>query len=111
MHFVVDESGQFTPSSGVGCMCLLAIPSRYVRKVKRELLQATASWEKHNGELKSGSITLQQLTASRGRLQTGRASDDPEIGVPPGVLLACYHCVRLSGVFAGKMLGIFDLSH
>lgn len=62
MNFYMDESGQFTASSGISVVCVLSVPTKHVRKLKRQLVDATKHWPKVGGELKSGSINSEQLT-------------------------------------------------
>lgn len=63
MRFFIDEGGQFTPTSGWGVVCSLALPHKEVGPARREIDRITKSWPHVGGELKGGSLSVAQLEA------------------------------------------------
>jgi hypothetical protein len=63
MHFFIDEGGQFTPASGWGVVCSLALPHKEVGPARREINWISKSWPRVRGELKGGSLSVAQLEA------------------------------------------------
>lgn len=57
----MDESGNFTPSFGLSVVCVLSLPSKEVRRVRRQIEEASNEWPRHKGELKSGSLGESEL--------------------------------------------------
>ena len=55
MHFFTDEGGTFTPATGWGVVCSLAIPHKSVGPARREIERLTRDWPRNGGELKGGS--------------------------------------------------------
>lgn len=68
MHIFIDESGNFTSAFGLSAVCALSIPSKNLRRIRRELIDLTVSWPHVDGELKSGSLTVNELAVLVGFL-------------------------------------------
>jgi hypothetical protein len=54
MRFFIDEGGLFTPASGWGVVCSLAIPHKEVGPARREIERLSQGWPRKDGELKGG---------------------------------------------------------
>lgn len=61
MRFFIDEGGIFTPASGWGVVCSLALPHKEVGPARREIDRISQSWPRTNGELKGGSLSVAHL--------------------------------------------------
>jgi len=64
MQIFIDETGQFTPSSGWSAVCSIALPDKEVGRTRRELSFLTRDWPRaNNGELKGGILEKKHLEA------------------------------------------------
>ena len=63
MRFFIDEGGIFTPASGWGVVCSLALPHKEVGPARREINRISRSWPHVDSELKGGSLSVEQLEA------------------------------------------------
>jgi hypothetical protein len=63
VHFFIDEGGTFTPATGWGVVCSLAIPHRSVGPARREIERVTRDWPRKEGELRGGVLTTEHLVA------------------------------------------------
>jgi hypothetical protein len=61
VHFFIDEGGAFTPSSGWGVVCSLAIPHTEIGRARREIDRLTHDWPRNKGELKGGALKVAHL--------------------------------------------------
>ena len=61
MRIFVDESGNFSKGSEWGLVCSIALPDREVGPARRKLEFLTRDWPRRNGELKGGSLGVEQM--------------------------------------------------
>jgi hypothetical protein len=63
MHFFIDEGGLFTPATGWGVVCSLALPHKEVGPARREIDRISREWPRKDGELKGGLLQTAHLDA------------------------------------------------
>jgi hypothetical protein len=63
MHFFIDEGGLFTPETGWGVVCSLALPHKQVGPARREINRISRGWPRKDGELKGGQLQPAHLDA------------------------------------------------
>ena len=61
MNVFIDESGDFTPK-GFSVVCALSVPTKATRRARREIIAISEKWPHVKGELKSGSLSPDQIT-------------------------------------------------